>query len=131
MARSMHIRLAKYIHQLFPWCKQLTHFHKILQFLQLWLYVKYNLLECLIVPTLASYVFLNLNPVFFKKTHNPKIDKFDIEVNAFKPRGLADNVHSRHLLYAHMPLKVLSPYFQNSPREEDSSSSKKYRCFLF
>ena len=69
----------------------------------LWLYIKYNLLEFLIVPTLASYVFLNLNPVL--KNNKPKIDTLEIEVNAWKPRSLEEDMHTMHLFYVTCLLK--------------------------
>lgn len=81
------------------------------------------------VPTLASYVFLNLNPVL--KNNKPKIDALEIEVSAWKPRSLEEDMHTMYLFYVHMSFKMLSPHFQNSPGGKDSSSSRKYRCFLF
>lgn len=52
------------------------------------------------VPTLASYVFLNLNPVL--KNNKPKIDTLEIEVSAWKPRSLEEDMPTLHLFYVHM-----------------------------
>ena len=62
------------------------------------------------VPTLASYIFLNLNPVL--KNNKPKIDTLEIEVNAWKPRSLEKDMHAMHLFYVTCLLKCYHHIFR-------------------